>query len=63
MDDPGYLVSKMADALAGLRDDDLDNLQRCYRAYADARVLDELHERAAAYEKHRRELAEGGVDE
>lgn len=63
MDALGYLVSKMADALAGLRDDELDSPQRCYRAYADRRVLDELHERAVAYEKHRRELAEGSIDE
>jgi DNA-binding CsgD family transcriptional regulator len=60
-----HLVSKMAEALIGLRPDELDNAQRCYRAYADAHVFDALHRRAVATEKHRRELieAEGQIDE
>jgi hypothetical protein len=65
MDEPGYLVSAMVEALIGLRPDELDNAQRCYRVYADAHVFDALHRRAVAAEKHRRELieTEGQIDE
>jgi DNA-binding CsgD family transcriptional regulator len=65
MDASEHPVSAMAEALVGLRPEELEDQQRCYRAYADAHVFDALHRRAVAAEKHRRELieTEGQIDE